>query len=368
MTVPVPFLDLKAQYRGIREEIAEAIQDVLDNTAFAGGPAVKAFEEDFAPFCGCKRAVGVANGTDALLMALLALDIGPGDEVITVANTFIATAEAISFAGAKPVFVDIEEESFNMDPEKLEAALTDKTKAVIPVHLYGQAADMDPILAFADKHGLKVIEDASQAHGAQYKGKPAGSMGDAGCFSFYPGKNLGAYGEAGAVATNDENVAARIARLRDHGQDQKYYHAEIGMNGRMDGIQGAVLKVKLNHLPKWTELRRRHAQRYNELLSGVPGVKTPKEMPWAKHVYHLYEIRVPRRDELLKHLADREVFCGIHYPVPLHLQEAYRFLGLKKGAFPAAEKCAGEILSLPMFPELSDEQIQRVAGEIKAFG
>jgi len=367
MTVPVPFLDLKAQYRSIREEIAPAIQGVLDNAAYAGGPAVQAFEEDFAAFCGCKRAVGVANGTDALLMAMLALDVGAGDEVVTAANTFIATAEAISFAGATPVFVDIDEESFNMDPGKLEAAITDKTKAIIPVHLYGQIADMDPILAIAKERGLKVIEDASQAHGARYKDKPAGSLGDVGCFSFYPGKNLGAYGEAGAVATNSADLASRVARIRDHGQDKKYYHAEIGMNGRMDGIQGAVLKVKLGHLPAWTDLRRQHAARYNDLLSDAANVKTPAEMPWAKHVYHLYEVRVPRRDELLKHLADREVFCGIHYPVPIHLQVAFGFLGLKKVAFPVAETCADEILSLPMFPELTEEQIQRVAKEIKAF-
>ncbi len=367
MAVPVPFLDLKAQYQSIREEVTPAIQAVLDKCAYAGGPAVAAFEEDFAEFCGCKRAVGVSNGTDALLMAMLALDIGPGDEVITAANTFIATTEAISFSGATPVLVDVDEETFNMDPGKLEGAVTDKTKAIIPVHLYGQMADMDPILDFAKERGLKVIEDASQAHGAQYKGKTAGSMGDAGCFSFYPGKNLGAYGEAGAVVTNCEETANRVARIRDHGQDRKYYHAEIGMNGRMDGIQGAVLKVKLGHLPAWTDLRRAHAKRYNELLAGIPGVKTPKEMSWAKHVYHLYEIRVPRRDELMKYLADREVSCGIHYPVPIHLQEAYGFLGLKAGAFPVTEKCADEILSLPMFAELSEEQIQRVAEEIKSF-
>ena len=278
--------------RAIREEIAAAIQQVLDKTAFAGGPFVAQFEKEFAAFCGTQYAIGVGNGTDALWLALLALGVGPGDEVITVPNTFIATAEAISYCGAKPVFVDVDPETYNMDPAKLEAAITPKTKAIIPVHLFGQTADMDPILAIARKRKLFVIEDACQAHGAEYKGKKAGSIGDAGCFSFYPGKNLGAYGEAGAVVTNDEELAKKIRMLRDHGQAKKYYHCVIGWNARMDGIQGAVLSVKLKHLPAWNEGRRRNAALYGELLKGVKGVTTPTEAGVRKA--RLPHLRDPR--------------------------------------------------------------------------
>src|SRR4030066_173692 len=268
----VPFLDLKAQYESIKDEIAVAIQQVLDKTAFAGGPFVAQFEKEFADFCKVSHAIGVGGGTDALWLALLGLGVGPGDEVITVPDTFIATAEAITYCGAKPVFVDVEETTYNMDPSKLEAAITKKTKAVVPVHLFGQMADMDPIMEIARKRKLLVIEDASQAHGAEYKGKKAGSIGDAGCFSFYPGKNLGAYGEAGAVITNNEELDRKIRMLRDHGQAKKYYHSLIGWNARMDGIQGAILSVKLKHLPAWTEGRRRNAALYGELLKGVKGV------------------------------------------------------------------------------------------------
>ena len=361
----VPFLDLKAQYESIRDEIATTLQQVLDNTAFAGGPFVKKFEEDFASFCECEFAIGVDSGTTALWMALLGLGIGQGDEVITTPNTFIATAEAISFCGAKPVFVDVDEQTYNMNPGLLEDAITTRTKAIIPVHLYGQMADMDPIMQIARTHGLFVIEDACQAHGAEYKGRRAGSIGDAGCFSFYPGKNLGAYGEAGAIVTNNAELAEKMRMFRDHGQAKKYYHSMIGWNARMDGFQGAVLSVKLKHLPVWNEARREKAQRYNELLADVDDVNTPVETDYARHVYHIYAIRVQSRDELITGLAREDIFCGIHYPVSIHLQDAYGYLGYAKGSFPVAEKCAEQLVSLPMFPELTEEQVRRVAQEIK---
>jgi dTDP-4-amino-4,6-dideoxygalactose transaminase len=362
----VPFLDLKAQYESIRPEIADAIQQVLDKTAFAGGPFVAQFEKEFASFCGTQFAAGVGSGTDALWLALLAIGVGPGDEVITVPDTFIATAEAISYCGAKPVFIDVEPVTYNMDPAKLEAAITKKTKAVIPVHLFGQMADMDPILAIARKHKLFVIEDASQAHGAEYNGKKAGSMGDVGCFSFYPGKNLGAYGEAGAVVTNNPELDKTVRMLRDHGQDKKYYHGRIGWNARMDGIQGAILSVKLKRLPTWNEGRRKNAALYDGLLKEVKGVTTPQKAAYAKHVYHIYAIRLKDRDAVISTLAANDIHCGIHYPIPLHLQEAYKALGYQKGAFPEAEKAAAEFVSLPMFAELTAEQIARVATELKA--
>jgi len=361
----VPYLDLKAQYESIRGEVGDAIQQVLDRTAFAGGPFVAQFEKEFASFCGCSHAVGVGSGTEALWLSLLGLGIGPGDEVITVPNTFIATAEAISFCGARPIFVDVGEATWTMDPQRLEAAITPRTKAVIPVHLFGQTADMDPILEIARARGLSVIEDACQAHGAEYKGKPAGSMGDAGCFSFYPGKNLGAYGEAGAVVTSNEGLDRKIRMLRDHGQAKKYYHSLIGWNARMDGIQGAVLSVKLKHLPAWNEGRRRNAAIYDELLKGVKGVTTPKQAGYSKHVYHIYAIRVADRDRLIASLAEKDIQCGIHYPIPVHLLDAYKSLNLGTGSFPVAEKSAAEFVSLPMFPELSGEQIEWVVGEIR---
>ena len=360
----VPYLDLKAQYEPIRGEIADAIQQVLDRTAFAGGPFVAQFEKEFAVFCGTRFSTGVGSGTDALWMALLGLGIGSGDEVITVPDTFIATAEAISWCGAKPVFVDVDPVTYNMDPSRIEGAITPKTRAIIPVHLFGQMADMDPIMEVARKRKLFVIEDASQAHGAEYKGKKAGSMGDAGCFSFYPGKNLGAYGEAGAVVTNNEELDKKMRMLRDHGQAKKYYHSLIGWNARMDGIQGAILSVKLKHLSTWNEGRRRNAAIYDELLKGVKGVTTPKQAGYAKHVYHIYAIRVADRDRLIASLAEKDIHCGIHYPIPLHLLDAYNSLNLGKGSFPVAEKSAAEFVSLPMFPELTRQQIAQVAGEI----
>ncbi len=361
----VPFLNLGIQYEAIKEDVAEAMQEVINSCAFAGGKFVEKFEIEFADFCDCTHAIGVGSGTEALWLALLALEVGPEDEVITVPNTFMATAEAISFCGATPVFVDIDESTYNMKADSLEQAITTRTKAIMPVHLFGQTADMDPIMKIARSHDLFVIEDAAQAHGADYKGKCAGSIGDAGCFSFYPGKNLGAYGEAGAVITNDSHLDKKIRILRDHGQHQKYYHNLIGWNARMDGLQGAVLYVKLKHLHKWTEKRRANANLYNEMLNGIDQIVTPREADYAKHVYHIYAIRTKERDTVLEQLATKNIYCGIHYPVPVHLQKAYEFLGLPPGSFPVAEMCASQYLSLPMFPELTHAQIEYVATEIK---
>jgi len=363
----VPLLDLRAQYTTIREDVVSALLRVLDSTAFAGGPFVADFEKEFASYCGCEFAAGVSNGTSALWLSLLALGVGAGDEVITAPNTFIATAEAISFCGATPVFVDVDPDTYTMNPDLLEAAITPWTKAIIPVHLYGQPADMDPILEIARRHGLYVVEDACQAHGALYKGRKAGTIGDAGCFSFYPGKNLGAYGEAGAVVTNDAKLAEKIRILRDHGQTEKYKHLMIGWNDRMDGFQGAILSIKLKHLDTWNNARREHAGLYNSLLEGVEGVVPPREASYARHIYHVYAIRVPRRDEMIAALREKDIWCGIHYPIPVHLQKAYASLGYGKGSFPVAERCAEECLSLPMFPELTTEQIESVATEIAAF-
>jgi dTDP-4-amino-4,6-dideoxygalactose transaminase len=365
----VPFLDLKAQYLPIKDEIQAALNAVLDKTAFAGGPFVAQFEKEFATFCQTEHCIGVGNGTDALWMALLALGVGPGDEVITVPDTFIATAEAISYCGATPVFVDVDEKSYNMDPNRLEDYLKSHSahlpKAVIPVHLFGQTADMGPILEIAKKYGLAVVEDASQAHGALYKGKTAGSMGDAGCFSFYPGKNLGAYGEAGAVVTNNIALADKMRMLRDHGSSKKYYHQVVGWNARMDGFQGAVLSVKLKYLPSWNEGRRKNAQLYNTLLGDSNNVVLPTEMDYSKHVYHVYALRVKDRDGLISRLGEKGIGTNVHYPVPVHLQNAYAFLGLKEGSFPVAEKVASEFVSLPMFAELTDEQVRYTADAVK---
>ena len=363
----VPFLDLKAQYRSIKDEVLAAIDEVIENTAFAGGPFVAKFEQEFAKFCNCKHAIGVGNGTDALWMSLVALGVGEGDEVITSPNTFIATAEAISLSGAKPVFVDVEEQTSNMNPALIQAAITKKTKAIIPVHLFGQPSDMDPILEIAGKNNLYVVEDACQAHGAEYKGRKAGSMGNTGCFSFYPGKNLGAYGEGGAIVTNDDALAAKMRMFRDHGQAKKYYHDIIGWNARLDGIQGAVLNVKLKYLNSWNDARRKHAKNYTAGLSAVKDMILPLEADYARHVFHIYAIRVKDRDKLMAFLGEKGISCGIHYPVPVHLQNAYSFLGKGKGSYPVAEKCAEQYLSLPMFAELSDEQVDYVVQQIKGY-
>lgn len=362
----VPFLDLRRHHAPIRDELVAAFEAVLEASAFAGGPFVQQFEKDFAAYCGTRHCVAVGSGTDALWLALLALGVGPGDEVITVPMTFMATAEAITYAGARPVFVDIDRDTYTMDPRLLQQAITSRTRAIIPVHLYGQMADMEPILAIARAHGIPVVEDACQAHGAAYQGRRAGAWGDLGCFSFYPGKNLGALGEGGAVVTNDENLARSVAMLRDHGQARKYYHDRVGWNARMDGLQGAALQIKLKRLEAGNEARRRHATQYRALLADAGGVFLPVERPGSRHVYHLFVVRVPERDRLLRVLGERGVQCGIHYPIPVHLQEAYRDLGWRVGMFPVSEQCAAEVLSLPMFPELTEDQVEFVAQELKS--
>jgi len=361
----VPFLDLRAQHEPMMEEFVDAFRQVTETSAFAGGPFVARFETEFAAYCQTRHAVGVGNGTDALWLSLLALGVGPGDEVITVPNSFMATAEAISLCGAKPVFVDIDERTYTMDPAQLEAAIRMRTQAIIPVHLFGQPADMDAILAVARRHGTPVVEDACQAHGAEYHGRKAGALGVAGCFSFYPGKNLGAFGEAGAVTTDDSELQAKIQTLRDHGQAAKYRHAVIGWNARMDGIQGAVLSLKLRRLSAANQARRDHAQLYDQLLADEPRVVRPAVAAGRTHVFHIYAVRVRDRDEVLQRMAARGVNCAIHYPVPIHLQEAYAFLGLRAGRFPVSERCAREFLSLPMYPELREEQIEFVVNTLK---
>ncbi len=365
MSNNVPFLNLRAQHDPIKVDLLAAFAQVIDANAFAGGPFVARFEAEFAAFCQTRHAVGVGNGTDALWFALLALGVGPGDEVITVSATFMATAEAISFTGAKPVFVDIDEATYTMDPRLIVAAITPRTKAIIPVHLYGQMADMDPIMDIARRHKLYVVEDACQAHGAEYKGRKAGAIGDAGCFSMYPGKNLGALGEAGAITTNDAALAEKMKVLRDHGQKVKYHHASIGWNGRMDGIQGAALSIKLKALAAGNAARRQHAEHYTRLLAGIEGITTPVVAAHGIPVFHLYVIRLQDRDRVLAALGERGVACGIHYPIPVHLQPAYASLGLGKGALPVTERCAQEILSLPMFPELTAGQVEVVVRELQ---
>lgn len=353
----VPFLDLQAQYRSIKSEIDPAIQRVLDTSAYVLGPAVEQFEKDFAAYCGAKHCIAVNSGTSALALLMQANKIGVGDEVITVTNSFFASAEAISEIGATPVLVDCDPETALMDVTALEAAITPKTKAILPVHLYGQPADMDGINAIAKKHGILVFEDACQAHGSSYKGKRAGSLGDGAAFSFYPGKNLGAYGEGGAVTTNDDAVAAHIKMLREHGSPRKYHHDIVGWNERMDGIQGAVLGVKLKHLDNWNNARRKHAEAYR---SRLPAAAVPIAiLDGADSVYHLFVIRIKNRDEVQKKLQERGIATGIHYPVPIHLQPAYAHIW-KQGDFPHSETLAEEILSLPMFPELTSEHIDAV--------
>ncbi len=362
--IKVPYLDLKAQYQSIKPEIDAAIARVLESCQFALGPEVAAFEQEFAAYCATSECIALNSGTSALHLALLAAGIGPGDEVITVPFTFVASVAAILYTGARPVLVDIDSGSFTMDPSAIEAAVTPRTKAILPVHLYGQPADMDPLMEIARRHGLVVIEDAAQAHGAKYKGRPAGSIGHMACFSFYPGKNLGAYGEGGAVTTSNADYARRVRMLRDWGQDRKYHHLLRGFNYRMEGFQGAILRVKLRHLEKWTEARRTIVKKYNELLANS-GVETPREMPYARHVYHVYTLRADDRDGLQSALAAEGIQTGIHYPVPVHLQPAYADLGYGAGAFPCAEAAAKQVLSLPLYPELSSQAVAEVAEAVR---
>lgn len=361
----VPYLDLRVQHEPLMGELLDTFRQVTEASAFAGGPFVARFETEFAAFCQTRHALGVGSGTDSLWLSLQSLGVGPGDEVITVPNSFMATAEAISLCGAKPVFVDVDPRTYTMDPVQLEAAITLRTQAIVPVHMFGQMADMDPILAIGRRHGTPVVEDACHAHGAEYKGRKAGSLGVAAGFSFYPGKNLGAFGEAGAVTTDDSELCAKVRMLRDHGQAIKYDHSAIGWNARMDGIQAGVLSVKLRRLSMGNAARRAHAKLYGELLADEPRVILPHVAPHNVHVYHVYAVRVPDRDRLLQRMAERGVHCAIHYPVPIHLQKAYSFLGYRPGCFPVSERCAREFLSLPMYPELQPEQVQFVARTLK---
>lgn len=360
----IAFVDLKAQYRSIKPEIDAAISKVLENSQFILGSEVSAFEEEFAAYCEASFGIGVNTGTSALHLALLAAGIGPGDEVLTTPFTFVATAAAICYTGARPVFVDINPRSFAIDVDQLEQAITDRTKAILPVHLYGQVADMDPIMEIARRRGLVVIEDAAQAHGAKYKGRAVGSIGDLACFSFYPGKNLGAYGEGGMVVTNSAAHARSVRMLRDWGQETKYHHVLRGYNYRLEGMQGAILRVKLRYLETWTEARRRHAARYNELLA-ESDVQLPVELPGSRHVYHIYAVRSSQRDILQQRLQEHEIQTGIHYPIPVHLQPAYADFGYKRGDFPVAEQAASEVLSLPMYPELPASDLETVVDAVR---
>ncbi len=363
----IPLVDLGAQYRPLKAEILSRVAEVLEGMQLFLGPNVQALEREFAAHAGTAYAVGVSDGTTALQIALMACGVGAGDEVITVAHTFVATAEAIVLVGARPVFVDIDPETYTIDVSGVEEQITPRTRAIIPVHLYGQPADMDPIMELATRHGLCVIEDACQAHGARYKGRLVGSLGHMAAFSFYCSKNLGAYGEAGMLTTNDATLAERARMLRDHGSPERYRHELIGLNGRLDEIQAAILRVKLPHMPQWNSQRRSHAAHYGTLLAGNQAVTVPREASYAEHVYHLYVVRVPQRDELLAFLREQGVGAGVHYPVPCHLQPALRRLGYRKGDLPVTERVAAEVLSLPMYPELTAEQRARVVEAVEAF-
>ncbi|NTW50234.1 MAG: DegT/DnrJ/EryC1/StrS family aminotransferase [Chlorobiales bacterium] len=362
----VKFLDLKVQYDQLKPEVMAAWETILDNTAYVGGPAVGEFEEAFAAYCQSKYAIGLANGTEAIEVALRAMEIGPGDEVIVPANTFIATAEAVSATGAKIVLVDNEPGTYLIDTRKIEAAITPRTKVIIPVHLYGQPADLDTVRAIAEKHGVPVVEDAAQAHGAYYKGKRIGSgKSKAVSFSFYPGKNLGAYGDAGAVVTDDEALLTRMKMIGNHGGIKKYQHDVVGRNSRLDTLQAAVLKIKLKYLDSWNAKRLKNARLYTELLADVEEVKTPVELPETVPVYHLYVVRVPNREALQEKLAAKGISTGIHYPLPLHMMKAYEHLGYKASDFPVSAEYAPQVLSLPMYAELSEAEIEYVAKMIK---
>ncbi|WHY71176.1 DegT/DnrJ/EryC1/StrS family aminotransferase [Fictibacillus enclensis] len=355
----IPFLDLKSQYLSIKDEVINAVEHICNDTAFIGGKAVDIFEESFAKYCNASHCIGVGNGTDALWLALKAMNIGPGDEVIVPVNTFIASVEAISAVGAIPVFVDNDVDTYTIDIANIEKCITPKSKAIIAVHLYGQSADMDPILDIAAKHGLKVVEDAAQAHGAEYKGRRVGSIGDVACFSFYPGKNLGAYGDGGAVVTNNREIADIVRLLSQHGSKHKYQHKIAGYNSRLDGIQAAVLNIKMKYIEQWTEARRKNASLYCQLLEGS-NIIVPFERKNSRHVYHLFVVRLNNRDEVQKRLLEHGIQTAIHYPIPIHLTEAYVKLGIPKGTYPLSETYADEILSLPMYAELSKKQIHEI--------
>jgi dTDP-4-amino-4,6-dideoxygalactose transaminase len=362
----IPLVDLRIQYEPLREEILSGIEKVFESMHLFLGENVQSLEKEFAQFCGVKHAIGISDGTAALNIILRAMDIGAGDEVITTTHTFIATAEAIVLAGAKPVFVDIDPNTYLMDVSQVEARINANTKAILPVHLYGQTVDMDPLNELAVKYGLRVVEDACQAHGALYKGSKAGSLGDAAAFSFYYSKNLGAYGEGGMITTSDDKIARKARMIRDHGSERRYYHDLIGFNARLDEIQAVILRAKLPHLEEWTERRRQHSARYSELLKGSP-VVAPVQLPDNRHVYHLYVIRSPNRDTLQTFLKEKGIGTGIHYPVPVHLQNSMSYLGYKAGNFPVTEQVVGQILSLPLYAELTDEQIDNVVKGIMAF-
>ncbi|MBY2912131.1 DegT/DnrJ/EryC1/StrS family aminotransferase [Rhizobium leguminosarum] len=361
----IPFLDIKAQYQSIKGEIDAAVLGVLASGQYVLGDEVAHFEQEFADYCNVKHAIAVNTGTSALHLALLAAGVGPGDEVITVPFTFVATVSAICYTGARPVFVDVEPVTLTMDPAEVEAKITPRTKAIVPVHLYGQMADMDAIKAIAERHGIPVIEDACQAHGAQYKGHHAGSIGLSGCFSFYPGKNLGACGEGGMVVTNDDDQAKTMRMLRDWGQEQRYHHLLKGFNYRMDAIQGAILRVKLRHLEDWTEARRAHARRYSSLLAGSTDLTIPVEAADRRHVYHVYAIRSRDRDGLQRLLSAEGIPSGLHYPIPVHLQKAHADLGYQAGDFPVSEAAAREVLSLPIYPEMPVRHVDQVAAALE---
>ena len=361
----IPFVDLKAQYLSIKNEIDSAIARVVESGWYILGPEVEAFEKAFAGYVGARFCIGVNSGTAALQLALMAVNIRAGDEVIVPANTFFATAEAVTTAGGTPVFVDADPVSYTIDISKIEAAITPKTRVIIPVHLYGQPADLDPIFQIAQSRSLIVIEDAAQAHGAEYKGRRVGALGRVGCFSFYPAKNLGAYGDAGALVTNDEEIAHRLRLLRDHGSERKYHHEIVGYVFRLEPLQAAVLNVKLRYLDAWNELRRLHAARYHELLK-VSGLILPSQMDYARHVYHLYVVQTDARDRVQERLATAGIQTGIHYPIPIHLQPAYSSLGYRIGDFPETEKQSQRVLSLPMFAELTNEQMNAVAAAVNS--
>jgi len=362
----VPLLDLKAQYAVIKDDILAAVAEVLESQRCIGGPKITELEEKIAAVSDCKFAVGVSSGTDAILNSLMSLEIGPGDEVITSPFTFFATVGCITRTGAKPVFVDIDPKTYNINPTLIEKAITDKTRAVIPVHLYGQMADMDAIMALADKYGLAVIEDAAQSITSTYKGKKAGSIGTAGCFSFFPSKNLGGIGDGGMIVTNDEKLYNRLVIMRNHGMHPKYYHKFVGGNFRLDPIQAVALLVKLPYLDQWSQARRRNAEYYNKKLEGSV-VRTPYISPDCVSIYNQYCIRIPRRDELMAHLREKNIGCEIYYPLPLHMQECFAYLGYKEGDFPEAERAAKEIIALPIYPELTDEMKDTVADAILDF-